>query len=333
MDRPRLLILTAITLILGVSVYSIWSNWGLITVHADGQPISEVIRSINKQAGIQLRTNIEGTQPVTMHVDKVPLTEALETLAAVTDAQWRLTYFYAADRATIDAALAELSTSGRRPEGWKNFELPGFGSNTDALPAADPRRIEWEVKAPEEKNLQGWLRAAAIGVSAGFTCPESFNPTVSSGPSSGPIHKKATALADLAGAKVEEAFLLIAGRRGGETADAGDEENPERARRREGMGAMMRERRIAEIAKLPPGQRESAQKEFDEISSLMESARNLPPEERRAKMEEFFQNSDRAQRMEDRRMQHEERQTPEQRHKRYQKYVDRKRSSQSANSK
>ena len=57
MDRPRLLILTAITLILGVSVYSIWTNWGLITVHADGQPISEVIRSINKQAGIQLRAD------------------------------------------------------------------------------------------------------------------------------------------------------------------------------------------------------------------------------------------------------------------------------------
>ena len=128
-------------------------------------------------------------------------------------------------------------------------------------------------------------------------------------------------LAKAAGAKMEEMFFLI-GRRGDFTENAEQEENPDRARRREGMGGMMRERRLAEIAKLPAGEREAAQREFDEMSAALETARNLPPEERRAKMEEFFQNSDRAERMEDRRMQREERQTPEQRHKRYQRYVD-----------
>ena len=92
---------------------------------------------------------------------------------------------------------------------------------------------------------------------------------------------------------------------------------------------MIRERRLAEIAKLPPGQREAAQKEFEEISTFMRSLRDLPEDERRAKREEFFQNTDRIEKMEERRMEREERKTPEQRRKQYQRYVDRKRSKQS----
>ena len=329
MARPKLLVFTAIALLLGAAAYWLWSTWGLITVHADQKPLAEVIRSISKQGGIKLRTNLDENFPVTMHVDKVPLTEALETLAAVTDSQWRLTYLFAPDRGALDAALAQIASGARRAEGWKNFELPAFGTSGESIIPSDPRDDEWEVKVPEDKTLQGWLRAAAIGVSAGFACPETYNPTLSSGPSSGEIHKRAEALAKAAGAKMEEMFFLI-GRRGDSAESAEQEENPDRARRREGMGGMMRERRLAEIAKLPAGEREAAQREFDEMSATLETARNLPPEERRAKMEEFFQNSDRAERMEDRRMQREERQTPEQRHKRYQRYVDRKRSSQAS---
>jgi hypothetical protein len=299
----------------------------LITVHADGAPLSQVARSIEKQAGIHLRTNMEPDRQVTMHVDKVPLREALETLAAVTDARWRLAYLFAPDQGTIDRAASELASGTRQLQGWTQFELPDFRAEPEEA-GADPRRFVWEVTAPAESTLHAWLRAAAIGVSAGFACPEEYNPAVSKAPASGEIRKRAPDLAKAAGAKVEEVFLLL-GRRG-ELADAPPdaEEGGDRPRRREEMGGMMRERRLAEIAKLPPAERDAAQRELDDISTFMQSLRDLSPEERRAKREEYFQNGDRAERMEDRRMQREERQTPDQRRKRYQKYVDRKRAAQ-----
>jgi hypothetical protein len=328
MDRRRLLVFATLGLVLFTSAYWIWSNWGLITVHADSQPLAEVIRSIEKQGGIHLRTNMAADLPVTMHVDKVPLTEALETLSAVTDSRWRLAYLFADTESAIEGAVSEITKGTRRPEGWKSFDLPNFGGDDAAIPP-DPRRDVWEVKPPEEKTLQGWLRAAAIGVSASFSCPEVFNPAVSTDLSSGEIRKRAPSLAKAAGAKVEEVFLLLGRREDVADGPPSDEDGADRPRR-EGMGSMMRERRLAEIAKLPPAQREAAQKEMDEFASLRDSLKDLSPDQRRAKFEEFFQNSDRQEKMEDRRMQREERQTPEQRHKRYQKYVDRKRAAQSA---
>jgi hypothetical protein len=329
MGRSRLLVFTAIGLLVFAGVYWIWSGWGLITVHADGVSLSQVMRTIEKQGGVQLRTNLEPDQPVTMHVDKVPLREALETLSAVTDARWRLTYLFGPDQATLERAVSDLSSGTRQLEGWTQFELPDLRGDTEEA-IGDPRRLVWEVKAPAEATLQAWLRSAAIGVPVGFACPESFNPAVAKAPSSGEIRKRAPDLAKAGGAKMQEVFLLL-GRRG-DVAEGPPppetDENGEGRRRREGMGAMMRERRELEIAKLPPAQREAAQRQMEEVSSFMQSLRDLSPEERRAKREEFFQNGDRTDRMEDRRMQREERQTPEQRRERYQKYVSRKRAAQ-----
>ena len=88
-------------------------------------------------------------------------------------------------KAPTRLALAQFTSGTRRPEGWKSFELPAFGADSESATPPDPRHDEWDVQAPEDKSLQGWLRAAAIGVSAGFACPESFNPTLASAPSSG----------------------------------------------------------------------------------------------------------------------------------------------------
>jgi hypothetical protein len=330
MDRPRLLLFSALGILLFGVCYWVWSGWGLITVHADGQSLAEVIRSIEKQGGITLKTNMDSAQPVTLHVDKVPLTDALESLSAVTDSRWRLAYIFGADKGVIENRLALLASGERRPEGWISFDVPMGGESEDAIPP-DPRRDTWTVKEPEEKTLQAYLRSAATNVSAGFWCPEEFNPAVASAPSSGQIRKRAPDLAKAAGAKVEELFLLL-GRPAGmadndEPRDRGDDAG--RRQRREGDFSLIRDRRLAEIAKLPPAQREAAQKEFEEISTFMRSLRDLPEDERRAKREEFFQNGDRIERMEERRMEREERKTPEQRRKQYQRYVERKKSGQS----
>ncbi len=355
MNRQKALLGATILLVVSAIAYWIFSGWGLITVEVSGKPLSEVIRSIEKQGGIVLKTNMDVTKPVTMHVHKVPLTEALETLAEVTDSRWRLGYFFAADAGTLKGVLDAIST-GKRPEGWKRFEVPLFGrpgSLDDVAAPPDPRRDTWAVNAPSEKTLQAFLKAASSGVSASFSCPEQFNPTLAKAPSSGEIRKAAPQLAKIAGAKVEEVFLLMGrpaglaeeerdrgrdreddggpgGFGGGPPRIRGSSDGGERGPRID--GAMMRERMLAEIAKLPASEQASAKAEFEEREKLFTSLRDLPKEEQRAKAEEYFNRPEVQDRMADRRMKSDERKTPDQRVARYQKYVAKKQQMQNAKS-
>ena len=341
MNRQKTIISATILLVLFSVAYWVWSSWGLITVDVNDKPLAEVIRSIEKQGGVVLKTNMDAAKPVTMHVHKVPLTEALETLAGVTDSRWRLGYFFGPDTATLKRAL-ETIASGQRPEGWKNFEVPLFGkpgSLGDVAVPMDPRHDTWAVKEPEEKSLQGFLQAAAAGVSASFTCPESFNPAVGKAPSSGEIRKSAPQLAKTAGAKVEEVFLLMGRPPSAETADAGRDDDfgfggfggAPRGRGGSDQGrtggsrspnfTLMHDRQLAEIAKLPVSEQASATAEMDEFEKLRASMRDLSDEERRAKMDEFMSRPENQERMADRQAKGNERKTPDQRLAKYQRYV------------
>ena len=347
MNRQKNLLSATLLLAVSAVAYWIWSNWGLVTVDVNGKPLADVIRSIEKQAGIVLKTNMDVTKPVTMHVHKVPLTEALETLGAVTDSRWRLGYFFGPDAATVTGAL-ETIASGKRPEGWKQFEVPLFGrpgSLAEEVVPMDPRRDRWNVKEPAEKTLQGFMQAAAAGVSASFTCPEQFNPAVGKAPSSGEISKLAPQLAKNAGAKWEEIFLLMGRPQGSETSDSGRDRDrdddfgfggggPPRGSRggssdgRSSRGSsnfsLMRERQLAEIAKLPAGEQESAKAEFDEREKMFSSLKDLSDEERRAKMADYMNKPENQDRMADRQTKGNERKTPEQRLAKYQSYVSNK---------
>ncbi len=355
MNRQKNIIGATILVVLASIVYWVWSNWGLITVDVKDKPLSEVIRSIEKQGGIVLKTNMDGAKPVSMRVIKVPLTEALETLAGVTDSRWRLGYFFGPDSGTVKGAVEAIAT-GKRPEGWKNFDVPLFarpGSLDDQPVPLDPRRDAWTVKEPQEKTLQGFLEAAAMGVSASFACPEQFNPSVTKAPSSGAIRKSAPQLAKTAGAKVEEVFMLMGRPQGAErTADAGGDEDfappgPPRGRGGPGGGpgggrpdggrgvtpTQMRERVLAEIAKLPASEQAAARAEFEERETLFTSLRDLPEADRRAKMEEFMSRPEVQDRMADRQTLGGERKSPAQRIARYQKYVATKQAAKAATTK
>jgi hypothetical protein len=342
MKRQQVLLSATVLVISVAIVYWVWSGWGLITVEVKDKPLAEVIRSIEKQGGIVLKTNMDTTKPVTMYVKRVPLTEALETLAERMDSRWRVGYFFGPDAGTVKGAL-ETITSGKRPEGWKNFDVPLFGrpgSLGDAAVRMDPRQDVWNVKAPEEKTLQAFLQAAATGVSASFTCPEGFNPTVSKEPPSGQIHKTAAKLAQAAGAQFQEVFLLMGRPVGVAEADDGrDEDEPGRRRggppgggdrSRGGDFTLMRARQLAEIEKLPASEQPAARAEFEERDKFFASMRDLPSEERREKMEEFFNKPENQSRMDDRRIGSEERKSPEQRLKRYEKYVQKKQQAKQA---
>ena len=199
----------------------------------------------------------------------------------------------------------------------------------------DPRRDVWNVDEPSDKTLQEFMKAAATGVSASFACPEGFNPPVGKAPSSGEIRKAAAKLAKNAGAKMEEVFLLL-GRPAGlvenerdrDRSDRDDEGRPPRSSGGSRGGPpnfdMVRQRQLAEIAKLPANEQAAAKAEFAEREQFFTAMRDLSSDERRAKMEEYFNKPENQDKMADRRTRGDERKSPDQRLQKYQRYVEKK---------
>lgn len=342
MNRNLWLILTLVVLVLGNVVWRIWSNWGLITVKVDGKPLSEVIRSIEKQGGVTIKTNLDGAKPVTMAVEKVELAEALETLAVVTDSRWRLTYVIGPDKGTIASALATIS-GGQRLEGWRTHYVPMFGLNQDTAVLPDPRRDLWDVQAPKEATLQSYLEQASRNVSASFMVPQTYNPAVTKAPGAGAIRKSLPKLVSRASGKYEEIFYLQGERRDRAEGDGrerrGNDDDGTRFAGNFGDGGgrgggfnreAMEERMKNEIKKLPPAERAAAEAEQEERRKFFEEMRTLPPEQRAAKMEEFMEDPKNQERMDKAMAARDARQSPQQRMQRGQRYRERKQQSQQA---
>lgn len=224
--------------------------------------------------------------------------------------------------------------------------LPMFipmGEESGAAP--DPRADPWAVKPADKPEFQAYAEQAARSVNAAFAFPESWNPAVKKPPGSGPISDTAPALAKAAGGRVLEVFIVEKRQRDladnarpeGEARPPGDggpqlgfgrrgprpegENRPEPTdEEREKMRAAFSQRMQAEIEKLPPDQRAAA----EERRKFFESLRDLPPEERRAKMEERMSDPAMQERMEQRMSEHMARMTPDQRVERAKGYVQHK---------
>ena len=338
MNRNRWLIpLTAFLVVAGV-VHHIWANWGLITIHSQKDALSQIIREIEKQGHVTLKTDLDPATPIRMNVDKVVVSEALETLATVTDARWRLAFIVAGDKAAIGTVVASL-TAGQRPAGWKTAFVPMPPVGDEPLIPPDPRLAVWTVAAPAEPKVQAYLEAAARQVSAMFLYPEGWNPDVTSAPKTGPISKVLPRFASAAHGQAEAMFLLQKGGgrpdfAGGGPPDAGGGGPPDAAgiaARLAGAGggrgfdpAAMEERMKAEIAKLPAAQRTAAETEFAERKAFFESLKDLTPEERRAKFEQMMSDPSKQDKMEARMAAQDARRSPEQRLERAHTYVERK---------
>ncbi len=319
MKRNHWLILTVALLIVGNVVWYFWSNWGLITIHSDNKPLGEIIRSIERQGHVTIKTSIDLSKPIQMYVDKVALAEALETLSVVAEGRCRLTYVVAPDTGSISSALSSL-TGGQRPDGWRNNYVPlrPVGLEPDVLP--DPRKDTWAVKPAAERTLQSYLEQASRNVSASFLVQELWNPTIASPPPSGPIGKVLPKLISAARGKYQEVFMLTAER--SRNAD-GEGRPPDDEDRRAQFREAMEERIQNEINKLPPDQRAVAQQEHDEQKQMFETIRNLPPEERMAKAQELMSDPKMQQRFEDANLARDARRTPQQRMQRGHQYVQR----------
>ena len=349
MRNPKILTLTGIfVLILGISIWNWISGWGLVTLNYKDAPLAKVIKSIEWQGGVKIRTNADPAMPVTIRVEKVSAYEAIDTLSVVMDGDARLAYVAAPDSKQIADVLAAF-VGGTNPGGWFVSSGGGFGAGGGPVGESntfvDPRTMDWKVSEVSDKSLQAILGQGAQKTGALFAVPQGWNPSISRLPASGKVNKVASALFSSAKGKVEEIFLVTvrpqmpaSGNNGDRNADNGDGRRWEFTRTvfspsREGGGQGRRsngnpewtgERIQSQINSLPPEERAEAQKQFDEMRAFWASVRDLPEDQRRQKIEEMMNNPEVQARMEERRDARDAQRTPTQRENRMRQYNERK---------
>jgi hypothetical protein len=306
------------------------SQRGLVTLNYANAPLSQVVRSIERQGLVEIRTNAEPTTPVTIRLVRAPVVEAIETLAVRVDGDARLAYIAAQTGGQIREALAAFG-AGANPGGWAVFSS-GFArrlvfGDTSTL---DPRRIEWKVSEGADRTLQALLDQGAQKTGALFAVPIDWNPTLSSLPPSGRVGKVTADLLRTAKGKVREIFLLTVNRRDDGPRRAEPDGRPgrtvfsgRRAERQENA-EWTAERVQAQIALLPEETQADARKNVEAARAFWESIRGLPEEERLAKIQEHMNLPEVQLRMEERSAVRDAMRTPEQREQRYRNYIQRK---------
>lgn len=323
-SRVKALAITTLLLLVFAVSHHIWANWGLVTIHARQQPLAKVVSSIQRQGRATIRTDLPGDTLVTMDCDKVPVADALETLAANTQSRWRLVYIAAGTR----TALKSFTLSGSQvPDGWKMLSIP-FGNiaafASDDAPAQDPRQDPWTLKTAAPAPIQSFFLEAAQATNASFAFPADWNPSVKSAPASGIVDKLVPKIVSAAKGYETQIFLLTKGGQRGprnnDTAAAGDQPpalqiDPD----------LLAQRAQNQINRLPDAQRIEAQVAFDSEMAFRKSLAGITdPAARLAAMQQHMQDPAVQQMMANRMDGADGRMSHDQRVQRNQSYVNRK---------
>ncbi len=320
-NRTQLLVLGTVLLLLFAIVYHIWAGWGLITIHAKQEPLGTVIASMERQGHAKIQTDMPGDTPVTMDVVKVPLTDALETLSVCTDSRWRLLYFVAGDKATLQSGESTWF-GGQRPDGWKMVSFP-MGNITQYLddsdsPPLDPRLDVYTPRTAAPAPVQTFFTEAAQLTNAGFAFPEDWNPTVTRTPPSGIVERVVPKLISAAHGRQDQLFFLSKNNRQPRTPGAGDaggsQFDPD----------LFAARIQGEIDRLPPDERAEAQSSFNTERAFRASLKDMTDEQRRAAWMTHLQDPLVQQAIANRMDANDARMNHDQRAQRMQNYVNRK---------
>ncbi|HEX4083907.1 MAG TPA: hypothetical protein VHY22_03270 [Chthoniobacteraceae bacterium] len=322
MNRSQKLVAATVLLLVAAVAHHVWANWGLVTIHAKGMPLSRVIGSMARQGHARIETDLAGDTPVTVYFDKLPLPEALERVTAVTDSRWRLLFFAAPDKSAIRAAEVAWF-GGQRPDGWQMMSFPMGGSTVslgdDDTAPLDPRGDLWTPRTAAPAPVQTFFKEAAQVTNASFAFPAIWNPTVSSAPKAGIVASAAPELIRKAGGREDEIFFLSKTNRrpprNGD--DNGDEAN-------EPDMALLTERTQNEINRLPPAERAQAQSVFDTGQAFWKSLQGLSEADREAALQKHFMDPNVLNQISNRVDQRESMMSHQQRLQHYQNYVSRK---------
>jgi len=276
-----------------------FSGWGLITVNVTNAPVGQIIKSIERQ----------GWVTVSLHVDKVPLAEAMESLTANAGGQWKLAFFAAPNEAGVKQEIRAFQTDATDDGDTKTYSyrtsLDMLATDETSMPAADPRLQSWagvqppppevipvaatgtdpqnaapDAPPPPPTTLQDYLQIFAQQADCWIMAPQSWSPTVSApAPSSSLIHS-IKGLVNNAHGSVEQALVLVAPR-----------PRDPNAPRRGGGGlggdtgwAYMEDRVRSAINGLPADARPAALDQLKQEIQFRAQVQAAPPDQRRNMM-------------------------------------------------
>lgn len=349
MSLLRLPILAAVAAVLMVGnlVYWIFFHNSGVTLTFKQAPLAEVIRAFERQAPVKVQTNIDPSTPVTIFVKNVPWPDALETLAVASEGRWYPAYVLAPSRTEAREAIAEWS-GGSLPEGWSRYQPGGGGGGGGWAGGSildwagpeervlDPRHATWEVQSMDPSTLHAFLEQGRHLTDAAFFAPTEWNPDVAKAPSPNTVRKVANALAKSAGGVAEE-FTILAGRPanwgGGQgnptaanTPGRGNQNRPDNPyRASDDQVASWRTIKLeTDLQQIPSEQRAAVRTQVETVRSAFAELRDLPPDQRQARMQAISENPVFQEMMEQRETRRDQRRSPEQRLQRYQRYVERK---------
>jgi len=324
--------------------------WGLVTVRAYDDSFANIQRSIERQGRIKIVSNVPPETKISMSVIKVPAVEAVSVLAARVDGRWSVTYVVAPDKAGLAASTAAIQGPESNPA-FRFFRVRGWGE--DMFPSApDVRRARWNVSAMEGSLLQPYLDQLVQKTGVAVVVPADWNPVLAKAPEGGEAAGALRTMVSRAGGKVDEVFGIIIrpddGSTGGDRADGndsrpwggggnpfgGDTRNragassgsaePSASQGGESNRAWAEERMMAQLALLPPAEKEVAQKEYDEARNFFAGLRELPEDQRRAAMEQRMNDPAVQERMIERELNRDVNRGPDRRAARYRRYIERK---------
>lgn len=327
MNPKFLALLGAFVVLAGLVIWQWIAGWGLITMDYTDAPLSKVIKSMERQGGVQIATNADPNTPVTILLERAPLYEAVDILSERIDGNLRLAYIAAPEKKQI-SDVVDAFISGTNPGGWTVFSS-GFGGGGPmggvGETMVDPRQIAWNVSDAAEKNIQFIFQQGTQKTGALFATPKEWNPVLGKLPATTKTSKMAFNLVKIAKGNVRELFVITVRPPG----NAGRDEprtvfSAPRGGPRNMNPALIAERAQAEIAALPVEERAEAQQQYDEMRKLWETVRSLPEEERRAKIEELMSNPEIQAKIEERMSARDAKRTPAQRERRMKRYVEHK---------
>ncbi len=123
-----------LVVITGVIVWRLFFVHDGVTLDFDNVPAAKVIKALEHQTGIRMVTNADLSKPMSIHIHKAPVFEAINTVAIRLGGDARLAYIAAPDSQKITEAIMAYQTGGN-PGGWTAFT--GFGGGGPRGPQAD----------------------------------------------------------------------------------------------------------------------------------------------------------------------------------------------------
>jgi len=328
MQRYRPLFLPGIALAMCI-VFVVWLLWpdGLITVDFKDAPFGRVLAEVQRQGRVPLASNVPPETPVTLQLVKVPLMEALETLATRVEGDVRAYCLMAPSKTQLAAGIAEIK-GGKPSADWKMSWYPGGPGAFFAETPPDPRLLRVRFEPMPDNSLQAGLGQVAQKTGILMASPTTWNPAIGAKLSEATANKLLGSMAAAVKGQSDQGFLIYVRERRedrGQEAEGGEGPGWRRATRSEDVNpAWIASRAEAAIEQLPPAQRTAAKAEMESMQSMMKEIRELPEDQRRAKMAEIMRSPAMQERMEAMASARDARRTPEQRAKRYKRYVERK---------